>query len=1113
MVDEMPVLVAFTDSVPYSSSSNDANESLFVTSPTTTAAVAEDRWVELTIMCIKSIIFGTIIIGAVLGNALVIISVQRNRKLRVITNYFVVSLAMADMLVALCAMSFNALQNLHGKWIFGPFMCNVYNSLDVYFSTASILHLCCISVDRYYAIVRPLEYPLYMTNRTVFFMLANVWLLPALISFTPIFLGWYTTTESLKYQSEHSDECIFVPNKTYAIISSSVSFWIPGLVMITMYCRIYREAVRQRKALSRTSSNILLNSVQMGHNTHNFNQYHHINYNNHPSDCDLNLKLKDLKEESSQHSFSNIEVQLVDNMAADDGDADILRVPSPPQRRLSRSSIDLRDLEQQQLQPHDRVVHTDSAPSMIALENFYLKSSSGKNKSESFFQPLISKTNFLNKPLECFHTRRNNNNKKPNVIDTLTIESDNEDLARFIEDNYQYFKKQNGGLSSSTSPVIAGFPLASNKAAERASRNLQLQACSDPDFLTLKNNIDCDCGVSVTACEKKIKSKKMAAISDSLICEQKSFDGNFGNKSKKFILKSKIPFKTILNGKFPKANKYNSLDHPTSATVLSLATTMITPTAMSANVTTTDPMMATSSDLIAANLQQDPAQNKKYAQKGLNNHLSQSLNGCYLSTKIDPATQSKSIQRVRSEGNETSAHNAEQKHHPKSNYQRQSTQRFHQSYDAFDMFVKLFQCEKNNKNMCDRQSTTNKFNYKIVVNAKEFDYRDSILDHFSPNAIAIASASIPNQNAITASDSLEKIPLAMDDSAKSNAKAEILLENVSRVSSLSVVADQKVTANRSELYEENLLFNINADVSLQTGHVLVNNLVITSPPVTPKQLLSPKTMNKEQPPSHSPQNYFSYSQHHLSPHMLSADTTSMSMETMVGVNNSPLEQLVSLRTDSDTFMVVQDLKVPDIASVNVRSASSSTLNNGNAAEQHFIKNDLMLINSRPKCDKNNSGATGNMGSGRIRKPSVTYDINVINKSQDFNIDDICPQRSSYAARSGSTTSTNGSIRPAKGWRAEHKAARTLGIIMGVFLLCWLPFFLWYVTTSLCGEYCPCSDLLVAILFWIGYFNSMLNPLIYAYFNRDFRDAFRNTLECVFLNCCWAKKTPYNAYYV
>ena len=56
---------------------------------------------------------------------------------------------MADIMVALCAMTFNASVELSGKWLFGPFMCNVWNSLDVYFSTASILHLCCISVDRW----------------------------------------------------------------------------------------------------------------------------------------------------------------------------------------------------------------------------------------------------------------------------------------------------------------------------------------------------------------------------------------------------------------------------------------------------------------------------------------------------------------------------------------------------------------------------------------------------------------------------------------------------------------------------------------------------------------------------------------------------------------------------------------------------------------------------------------------------------------------------------------------------------------------------------------------------------------------------------------------------
>ncbi|XP_066247953.1 octopamine receptor beta-2R-like [Euwallacea similis] len=219
------------------------------------------HWTDLFLLIVKGFIFSSIIAGAVLGNALVIISVHRHRKLRVITNYYVVSLAMADMLVALCAMTFNASVELTGHWMFGSFMCDVWNSFDVYFSTASILHLCCISVDRYYAIVRPLEYPITMTHRTVSFTLANVWMLPALISFMPIFLGWYTTNEHLELQLKHPDICMFVVNKCYAIISSLVSFWIPGTLMVTMYCRIYKEAIRQRKALSRTSSNIILNSI------------------------------------------------------------------------------------------------------------------------------------------------------------------------------------------------------------------------------------------------------------------------------------------------------------------------------------------------------------------------------------------------------------------------------------------------------------------------------------------------------------------------------------------------------------------------------------------------------------------------------------------------------------------------------------------------------------------------------------------------------------------------------------------------------------------------------------------------------------------------------------
>nr|XP_018906763.1 PREDICTED: octopamine receptor beta-3R-like [Bemisia tabaci] len=243
--------------------------------PTAVAEMVAHQSMALVIT--KAIIMGTIIVAAVLGNALVIISVVRHRKLRIITNYYVVSLAFADLLVALCAMTFNASVEITGRWMFGYFMCDVWNSLDVYFSTASILHLCCISVDRYYAIVRPLQYPITMTHRTVSFMLANVWVLPALIAFTPIFMGWYTTAEHELFRRKNPHVCNFVVNSYYVIISSSVSFWIPGVVMLTMYYRIYKEAVRQRKALSRTSSNIVLNSIhqhRMQHRSHYSHRLH-----------------------------------------------------------------------------------------------------------------------------------------------------------------------------------------------------------------------------------------------------------------------------------------------------------------------------------------------------------------------------------------------------------------------------------------------------------------------------------------------------------------------------------------------------------------------------------------------------------------------------------------------------------------------------------------------------------------------------------------------------------------------------------------------------------------------------------------------------------------------
>lgn len=202
---------------------------------------------------VKSTILILIIVLAIFSNLLVVISVFRYHKLRHINNYFLVSLAVADLFVACFAMTFNASVEITGRWNFGYRICDLWNSLDVHFSTVSTLHLCCISVDRYYAIVKPLKYTSHMTVKVASIMIGIAWIAPTLISFLPIFLGWYTTSQHQEWRKTNPHECIFRVNKPYALLSSALTFWVPVVVMLFMYHRIYKEALRQKEAIRRSS--------------------------------------------------------------------------------------------------------------------------------------------------------------------------------------------------------------------------------------------------------------------------------------------------------------------------------------------------------------------------------------------------------------------------------------------------------------------------------------------------------------------------------------------------------------------------------------------------------------------------------------------------------------------------------------------------------------------------------------------------------------------------------------------------------------------------------------------------------------------------------------------
>nr|XP_032650279.1 5-hydroxytryptamine receptor 4 isoform X3 [Chelonoidis abingdonii]XP_032650280.1 5-hydroxytryptamine receptor 4 isoform X3 [Chelonoidis abingdonii] len=206
-----------------------------------------------------------VILMTILGNLLVMVAVCRDRQLRKIkTNYFIVSLAFADLLVSVLVMPFGAIELVQDNWIYGEMFCLVRTSLDVLLTTASILHLCCISLDRYYAICcQPLVYRNKMTPLRIALMLGGCWTIPTFISFLPIMQGWNSIgildliQQRQFNKASNSTYCVFLVNKPYAITCSVVAFYIPFLLMVLAYYRIYitaREHARQIRILQRAGA-------------------------------------------------------------------------------------------------------------------------------------------------------------------------------------------------------------------------------------------------------------------------------------------------------------------------------------------------------------------------------------------------------------------------------------------------------------------------------------------------------------------------------------------------------------------------------------------------------------------------------------------------------------------------------------------------------------------------------------------------------------------------------------------------------------------------------------------------------------------------------------------
>ncbi|NXQ07495.1 DRD2 protein, partial [Vidua macroura] len=140
-----------------------------------------------------AVLLALLIFIIVFGNVLVCMAVSRERALQTTTNYLIVSLAVADLLVATLCMPWVVYMEVVGEWRFSRIHCDIFVTLDVMMCTASILNLCAISIDRYTAVAMPMLYNTrYSSKRRVTVMIAVVWVLSFAIS-CPLLFGLNNT--------------------------------------------------------------------------------------------------------------------------------------------------------------------------------------------------------------------------------------------------------------------------------------------------------------------------------------------------------------------------------------------------------------------------------------------------------------------------------------------------------------------------------------------------------------------------------------------------------------------------------------------------------------------------------------------------------------------------------------------------------------------------------------------------------------------------------------------------------------------------------------------------------------------------------------------------------
>lgn len=180
-----------------------------------------------------SIVFFFVFTLSLMGNSLVIITIlSKTHRTRSITNFYLLNLAVADLLRSVVCMPLTLLSEITRCWLLGPVMCKAIAFLQPVGVCASAYTLAVIAVERYYAICRPLQSRKWRTKKRALFTISLVWVFSFVCNIGSLFIF-----DSVPYRTQWTCDTTKGPliDFFYQLYVTLVLLFIPLCAMVSLY--------------------------------------------------------------------------------------------------------------------------------------------------------------------------------------------------------------------------------------------------------------------------------------------------------------------------------------------------------------------------------------------------------------------------------------------------------------------------------------------------------------------------------------------------------------------------------------------------------------------------------------------------------------------------------------------------------------------------------------------------------------------------------------------------------------------------------------------------------------------------------------------------------------